>query len=439
MSVIHAPKGIKNQYKLKESDFLKTPSIIKVDIGNQPTHYEAYLYLITDIPTKRKYLGIHKKNDKVYWTSASDKELLKLLQGSEGRIEYKILEYGFLSAIQTKEHKLLLQNNAANSDEWFNKQNGYVYSESVDYTIINKLIKRIKSGEWKSNTKESVKELFENTPTWQIRAEEYVPALLKELKDILTAAGNNTDKCNPIVILENRLNGKIYDETDLRIDGAHTLKAAYEVGSQEIHTIRIPEAIHKVLNNTEVEVLASFLNAKEEIIKEPNSKETAAKFIFNRYLKSNEDYNSDSNIEYLKGCGFQSSTDRKKILEMAKEMIKTYDKETKFNIVLIDYKEADSDILNKKIKELESDVKLVVAQSSLSLRWDRICEKLQDDTLGRKKAVIVVYHSSFAAKEAWDTIECDLLKSRFEYWAKPLGYSFEFVEMPHEREKIILD
>jgi hypothetical protein len=439
MSVIHTPKGIKNQHKLKESDFLKTPSIIKVDIGNQPSHYEAYLYLITDIPTKRKYLGIHKKSDKLYWTSASDKELLKILQGSEKRIEYKILEYGFLSAIQTKEHKLLLQNNAANSDEWFNKQNGYVYSEDVDFKLINKILKRIKSGEWKSNTKESVKELFENTPTWQIRHEEYLPTLLKELKDILTEAGNNTDNCNPIVILENRLNGKIYDETDLRVDGAHTLKAAYDIGSQEIHTIRIPESIHKLLNNTEVEVLASFLNTKEQIIKEPNSKQTAANFIFNRYLKSNEPYNSDSNIEYLKGCGFQSSSDRKKIMEMANEMIKTYDKETKFNIVLIDYKEADSAVLNKKVKELESDVTLVVAQSSLSLRWDRICEKLQDDTLGRKKAILVVYHSSFAAKAAWDAIEYETLKSRLEYWAQPQGYSFEFVEMPHEREKIMLD
>jgi hypothetical protein len=438
MSVIHAPKGIKNQYKLKDSDFLKTPSILRADIGNQPSHYEAYLYLITDIPTKRKYLGIHKKNDKSYWTSASDTELLKILQGSERRIEYKILEYGFLSVIQTKEHKLLLQNNAANSDEWFNKQNGYVYSETVDYPKITKLLKRIESKEWKSNTKESVKELFENTPTWQIRNEEYIPHILKSVKDALISAGKNTDKCNPIVILENRLNHKIYDETDLRIDGAHTLKAAYDVGSQEIHTIRVPETIHRELNNTEIEVLASWLNRKNEIIKEPNSRETAARFIFNRYLKSNEEYNSDSNLEYLKGCNFEYS-DRKKILENAKELINSYDKETKFNIVLIDYKEADSDILNKKVKEYDSDIQLALSQSSLSLRWDRICEKLQDDALARKKAVIIVYHSSFAAKAAWDTIEYETLKNRLEYWAEPQGYSFEFVEMPHEREKIMLD
>ena len=438
MSVIHAPKGIKNQYKLKESDFLKTPSIIKVDIGNQPSHYEAYLYLITDILTKRKYLGIHKKTDKVYWTSASDADLLKLLQGSEARIEYKILEYGFLSEIQTKEHKLLFQNDAANSSEWFNKQNGYVHVETVDYAKVNKLVKRIESKEWISNTKESVKDLFENTPTWQIRNEEYIPSLLKKVKDALTSVGNNTDKCNPIVILENRLNHKIYDETDLRIDGAHTLKAAYDVGSAEIHTIRVPESIHKNLNNTEIEVLASFLNRANEITKEPNSKETHALFIFNRYLRNNEEYNSDSNIEYLKGCGLESS-DRKKVLEMAKEMIKTYDKETKLNIVLIDYKEADSHTLNKKVKEYESDIVLALSQSSLSLRWDRICEKLQDDILKRKKATIVVYHSSFAAKEAWDTIEYEILKNRLEYWAEPQGYSFEFVEMPHEREKIILD
>jgi hypothetical protein len=437
MSQIHTPNGIKNQYKLKESDFLKTPSIIKVYIGNQPSYYEAYLYLIIDMITKKKYLGIHMKNDKSYWTSAEDKELLKILQGSEGRIEYRILEYGFYSEIKTKEHKLLLQNNAANSSEWFNKQNGYVHTETLDFVKINNLLKRIEAREWISNTKESVKELFEKTPTWQIRNEEYIPGLLKKIKDALISVGNNTDECNPIVILENRLNHKIYDETDLRIDGAHTLKSAYDVGSEEIHTIRVPESIHKLLNNTEVEVLASWLNRETRITKEPNSKETHANFIFNRYLRNNETYNSDSNIEYLKGCGLQS-TDRKKVLEMAKELIKTYDKETKLNIVLIDYKEADSHILNETVKQYDSDLVLATSQSSLSLRWDRICEKLQDDVLGRKKAVIVVYHSSFSAKESWDTIEQDLLKSRLAYWAEPHGYSFEFVEMPHEREKIIL-
>ena len=78
----------------------------------------------------------------------------------------------------------------------------------------------------------------------------------------------NTDGCTPIAILEDRLDKLIYEETDLKIDGAHTLKAAYDSNSLEIHTSRIPKEIHKEFNNTEIEVLASFLNRASEIVKD---------------------------------------------------------------------------------------------------------------------------------------------------------------------------
>ena len=48
MALLHAV-GIKNQFRLDESDFYKIPSMKEVDLGNQPTAYEAYLYLIKDI------------------------------------------------------------------------------------------------------------------------------------------------------------------------------------------------------------------------------------------------------------------------------------------------------------------------------------------------------------------------------------------------------
>ena len=44
-------QGIKNRFKLKESDFLNIPSIKSVDLGNQPLYYEAYVYLIKEVQT----------------------------------------------------------------------------------------------------------------------------------------------------------------------------------------------------------------------------------------------------------------------------------------------------------------------------------------------------------------------------------------------------
>ena len=77
---------LKNRFKLKESYFLNIPSIKSVILGEQPSFYEAYVYLIKDLISGMMYIGLHKKNDKVYWTSMTHIDGLKILQGSEARI-----------------------------------------------------------------------------------------------------------------------------------------------------------------------------------------------------------------------------------------------------------------------------------------------------------------------------------------------------------------
>ena len=56
---------LKNRFRLKESDFLNIPSIKSVILGNQPSFYEAYVYLIKDLISGMMYIGVHKKNDKL--------------------------------------------------------------------------------------------------------------------------------------------------------------------------------------------------------------------------------------------------------------------------------------------------------------------------------------------------------------------------------------
>jgi hypothetical protein len=81
---------------------------------------------------------------------------------------------------------------------------------------------------------------------------------------------------------------------------------------------------------------------------------------------------------------------------------------------------------------------LTTSQSSSSLRWDRALEKIQDDKLGRKHLVYIVYHSSFtAAENEWDA-EKDKLIHRLNCWLVPQGYTYEIVVMPHERQKVHL-
>lgn len=427
--------GIKNQFRLDESDFYKIPSMKEVDLGNQPTAYEAYLYLIKDIITGSKYLGVHKLSDKVYWTSMKHLEGLKILQGDEKRIKYQILEYGDYSTMKNKEADEIDKHDAVRSPEFWNQMQGHYHKEKMRLDLVKEIVSNIKSGKYGTQI-ESVEELIK-IPTWQVRNEEYVPSLLKYIKIKIREVGGSTKNCNPIIILENRLNSKLYSITDLRIDGGHTLKGAHSENSINIKTIRIPFEVHSDLSHSEVEMIATLLNKDEEIRKEPNSKETLAKTIFGFWLRSRLMIDSDENIQFLKDSG-KDSTERKDILKKAEELKKSYLYETLQNVVLIDYQEADKDILSETVTNHTTDTNLAISQSSSALRWDRACEKLQDDDIGRKHLIYCVYHSSFiAAEELWIDEEMKL-RERLDFWLIPNGFTYDIIEMPYKKEKVIM-
>ena len=80
---------------------------------------------------------------------------------------------------------------------------------------------------------------------------------------------------------------------------------------------------------------------------------------------------------------------------------------------------------------------LATSQSSSSLRWDRACEKLQDDKMDRKKLNYIIYHSSLTAADEWDDEKKKLVK-RLNKWLVQQGYTYKIRVMPHKREKVVL-
>jgi len=433
--VVSSGNGIKNQFRLSESDFYKIPSMKEVDLGNQPMAYEAYLYYIKDLISGSMYLGVHKLNDKLYWTSMKHLEGKAILQGDEKRIQYKILEYGEYSTMKNKESDEIDKHDAVRSPEFWNQMYGSYHKEKMRPSLVKEIVSNIENGVYPITT-ESVSNLVKIS-TWQVRLGEYVPSLLKYIKSKINEVSGSTKNCNPIVILEDRLNKKLYRETDLRIDGAHTLKAAHSCGSLTIKVIRIPKEIHADLSTSEIELIATGLNKDKEIRKEPNSKETLAKTIFGFWLRNRLEIDSDMNIGILKDSG-KDSAERRDIFKKAEELKKSYLYETLQNVVLIDYQEADKGVLTKAVTESTTDKTLAISQSSSSLRWDRACEKMQDDKQGRKHLAYYVYHSSFiAAEELWVDEEMKL-RERLDYWLTSKGYTYEIIEMTYKREKVIL-
>lgn len=433
MAEVLVKAGMKNRFRLKKSDFENIPSIKEVVLGVQPDFYEAYVYLIKDLITGMMYIGLHKKNDKVYWTSMKHKEGLKILQGSEARIEYKILAYGDYGRMRNLEADLIDKHDAVRNEFFWNQMKGISHKESLRMDVVKQIVSDIKNGKYPIN-EELVSDLI-NLPTYQVRENEYDPNHLKKIKAKIQGAGNTHKNTNPIIILNNRLNSDLYDEVDLRIDGAHTLKAAESQGCIYGKTIRIPEEVHKDLSHSEVERIASLLNKDPEIPKLPNSNEDLAKILFGTWLRSRAAVDCDANIDFLKEQG-KESPDRKNIFKKADELVKAHKYESDKNVVLIDYKEADKKLLKNEEKVRETTTSITISQSSSSLRWDRACERIQDDEFGRKHLVYIVYHSSFtAAENEWDG-EHDKLVHRLNKWLVPQGYTYEIVVMPHEREKV---
>lgn len=435
MAEVLVKTGMKNRFRLKESDFLNIPSITSVVLGTQPQFYEAYVYLIKDLITGIMYIGVHKKNDKTYWTSMKHKEGLKILQGSEARVEYKILAYGSYGVMKNLESDLIDKHDSVRNPLFWNQMSGMYHKESLRMDLVKQIVSDIQSGVYP--TKEEFVSNLIKLPTYQIREGEYDPKHLKKIKAKIRAAGGSHKNTNPIIILNNRLNSQMYDEADLRIDGAHTLEAERKEGCIYGKTIRIPEDVHKDLSHSEVERIASLMNKDPENPKLPNCNNTLAKILFGTWLRGRVTVDCDDNIDFLKEQG-KESPDRRKIFKIAEELIKSYEYESNRNVVLIDYKEADKKTLKQEEKIRETSTSLAISQSSSSLRWDRACEKMQDDELGRNHLVYIVYHSSFtAAEDEWDGERVKLI-SRLDKWLVPQGYTYEIVVMPHEREKVQL-
>jgi len=435
MAEVLVKTGMKNRFKLKESDFQNVQSIVSVNLGVQPLFYEAYVYLIKDTITNMMYIGVHKKDDKTYWTSMKHKEGLKILQGSEPRIEYKILAYGTYGEMQNLEADLIHKHDAVRSSFFWNQMMGMYHKEPLRMDLVKQIVSDIKSGKYPIK-EELVSDLIK-LPTYQVRENEYDADHLKKIKAKIREAGGSHKNTNPIIILDDRLNSDLYDEVDLRIDGAHTLKAELDEECVHAKVMRIPKEDHKHLSHSEVERIASLLNKDPEIIKLPNTNETLAKLIFGTWLRSRTTIDCDDNITFLKEQG-KDSHNRKKIFDIAEELKKAHEYESNKNVVLIDYKEADKELLRNEETIRETKTSLVTSQSSSSLRWDRALEKIQDDNLGRKHLVYIVYHSSFkAAEDLWDG-EKDKLMNRLNMWLVPRGYTYEIVVMPHEKEKVQL-
>lgn len=409
-----------------------TPKSIKeIEIGNEPSIYEGYLYRFTNLDDNRVYVGIHKGYvGDGYWHSSTDDEFNKIFSNPSSNLKFEILEYGDYAQMTQSEHSILKKNNAKSNPMFINKTNGSPKFYQPDVEMMKELAQRILNKEFPI-TLESVYDVY-NLPRLQVRFQEDRDHK-NEIQQRIEDAGGSTEDCSPIVIYEGR-----QSSVDIVGDGNHTLNAANDAKHCSlVPVIRIPKEVHEQYTNEELLGVSNLLNKKQKIVKKSISVDDAVKYIVGLYSKGTP-YDSKGNKEYLEACEFTKKQIgvilRKSKIEIEKNNLALAHR------LWIDYKsKPHKQTLDATVEGFRDSNTISLAYSSAMFKWDNIFNSIFADTKENPKTkqyektksnvVITVYHPNPTAEENWKMIHQPDALRKLKYYLTPLGYTFKIHEM----------
>ena len=353
-----------------------------------PNDYEGYLYRYTNLKTNQKYIGIHKGSVTDAYNHSS--------QNNEFQ---EVFVDGSYFEMQNIEHKMLSEVDARNSDDYYNKHNGFAAYPEANLERCEELIERIESGEFRTDEYESL-DLHKDMNRMQVRKEDD-PALQKEIRQKIDDAKGNTDECNPVLVFECRgENGE-----DIRGDGNHTVAGA--VASKHAINIpvdRVPYEVHKNYSDADLKGVCNLCNKKPGIVKKPISIEDGIKHVVDNHTEKSA-HDSINNVKFLKAYGFNGSAKTGQINTILKNAKKEIDdlEYAKKNMLFINYGAAPHNKTLSNFVEAQVDANTIAMyMSSAKVAANTILEKLlAAEQVGKTRLVVVVHHKSRAYKEDW--------------------------------------
>lgn len=408
---------------------MKTPNtIVEMDMGMPPSSYEGYLYKFTNLKNNKMYVGIHKGHvDDGYWNSATDKELQKELAG-EGKFKYEILEYGDYTTMTAREYEILKSENAPNNPLYYNKTVGSPKFTTVNLELVLELKEKIRNEDFPI-AKENI-DIVVDMMRLQVRSEDMSEHQTEIAQKVDDALGNTDGYMT--VVLENR------DGNDLRIDGNHSVYGiAKSKHGKEINVMRVPEKVHKALNDAEVQLLGNLLNAKPERPTVPLDPDDALKQLIKNFTDLGTPVDDKSNLPLLMAMGF-SKKKSNAIIKKAKVKQDTLIAAMGGKIK-IDWDASPFDTRLESILEDAKDANtMVLTVSSGMVHVSRILNEIYQTNTGReqlkqnvkKEIKIFVKHPSEAYYNNWKDKQEQADTKFLKYFAKPLGITVRFIDLP---------
>ena len=268
---------------------------------NEPNNYEAYLYKITVHKTEKVYIGWHKgKADGTYYHSSKCPIFRKDFANKDN--SYEILDYGTCQEMATKENEMLLEVDAKNNDDYYNKSNGGgLYVKKTKYKSIIELYYAIV--EKRFPVKFEQKEKIKDVKRFQVRVANTDPEHLKVLQDSMMDLKGDLSEWEPVHILKDYYGkGK-----DLMINGNHsTISANKVVHVDTMPVMYIPKEVWEKFDEVGLIDLANLLNPQPKKAQKKSDKEDWIQNIVNKFNKKGIPADSNENKVLLKTNNFST-------------------------------------------------------------------------------------------------------------------------------------
>jgi hypothetical protein len=398
-------------------------------------NYEAYVYQITVNDTGKKYIGFHKgKFDGTYHHSSKDPVFMEDFAKGNNKIE--LIKTGTAIDMATLEHNMLLEVDAKNNDEYYNKSNGGgMFVKTVGkLDDIMELYQLIKNKEF---TVQMVKKaVVVALKRYQTRVDNTDMKHVQILADTMMDKHGNIDDFDPVVVLEDFSK----DGEDIILDGNHTTLAAKQVS----HVIKMPvmyitKDIWSQFDETQLQILANLLNPQQEKASKPGSVDDQIDWIFKNFQNKGVPADSLENVQILKAMNFKTRT-IKSIIKKATDKIELNDKlpagyiwkqwslyKTELDTILKNASDKDSIAIQVSsgkfnLNKLQDELKLLAKAKSK-----------------KKYATVYITHPNWNTMKEWNTKWLPKVLDDIEFWIEPKGFKVDVVSLEHKMKNNLAD
>ena len=384
-------------------------------------HKEAFVYVWQNIKDKKKYIGYHKGSiHDGYDTSSTSKEMNDAF--ARGELVREIIATGSVKDMIALERKMLLDADARNNDEYYNKSNG---GGSELKNFIKPSLDTLQENiMYKQYPVEMVqKEVVAAYKKFQVRFNEIDSQHVKTLRDKIDDLNGDTSDFEPVHVLLDYF-GK---SEHLLLDGNHRVIATMNSKRAQFIPVQyIPKSAWSPFSKLELKTLANRLNPLPDKPALSANKDDAVKFLIERY-EDGEGVNvkSDQNAEELLKWGFT----KKQINAYMKIAQKQIDNFTSIpnGAVRINWPVTRNKELKSRVEQNRDKKTMAISASSASFRLDTL---LKESTyhLTKTRAVVVMYHPNASAKKQWDREYLPQYEKVIKHRLSGFNVSFQYLQ-----------